>query len=114
MKGAHANLSSAAWQEIGVKPFFGLSGTPRHSTFSFLSSERNFPMIAQTAEVILYTFARVLDQIGDDRDRVGAGFHHGGAIGPGNAPDRNQRLIGEGAGCTDPFQADHRIRNLLG
>jgi hypothetical protein len=26
MKGAHADLSSAAWQEIGVKPFFGLSG----------------------------------------------------------------------------------------
>ena len=26
MKGAHADLSSAAWQEIGVKPYFGLSG----------------------------------------------------------------------------------------
>jgi hypothetical protein len=26
MKGAHVNLASAAWQEIGVKPFFGLSG----------------------------------------------------------------------------------------
>jgi hypothetical protein len=26
MKGAHADLSSAAWQEIGVKPSFGLSG----------------------------------------------------------------------------------------
>jgi hypothetical protein len=26
MKGAHADLSSAAWQEIGVKPGFGLSG----------------------------------------------------------------------------------------
>jgi hypothetical protein len=26
MKGAHADLSSAAWQEIGVEPFFGLSG----------------------------------------------------------------------------------------
>jgi hypothetical protein len=25
-KGAHANLSSTAWQEIGVKPCFGLSG----------------------------------------------------------------------------------------
>ena len=26
MKGAHAELSSTAWQEIGVKPSFGLSG----------------------------------------------------------------------------------------
>jgi hypothetical protein len=26
MKGAHADLSSPAWQEIGVKPSFGLSG----------------------------------------------------------------------------------------
>jgi hypothetical protein len=24
MKGAHADLSSTAWQEIGVKPDFGL------------------------------------------------------------------------------------------
>src|SRR5271163_529117 len=32
MKGAHADLSSTAWQEIGVKPYFGLSGIPRHST----------------------------------------------------------------------------------
>jgi hypothetical protein len=29
MKGAHADLSSAAWQEIGVKPAFGLSGIPQ-------------------------------------------------------------------------------------
>jgi hypothetical protein len=28
MKGAHADLSSTAWQEIGVKPGFGLSGIP--------------------------------------------------------------------------------------
>jgi hypothetical protein len=28
MKGAQADLSSTAWQEIGVKPFFGLSGIP--------------------------------------------------------------------------------------
>src|ERR1700691_187887 len=28
MKGAHTGLSSAAWQEIGVKPSFGLSGIP--------------------------------------------------------------------------------------
>jgi hypothetical protein len=27
MKGAHADFSSTAWQEIGVKPYFGLSGT---------------------------------------------------------------------------------------
>jgi hypothetical protein len=26
MKGAHADLSSTAWQEIGVKPSVGLSG----------------------------------------------------------------------------------------
>jgi hypothetical protein len=26
MKGAHADLSSTAWQEIGFKPYFGLSG----------------------------------------------------------------------------------------
>ena len=26
MKGAHADLSGTAWQEIGVKPHFGLSG----------------------------------------------------------------------------------------
>jgi hypothetical protein len=26
MKGAHADLSSTEWQEIGVKPPFGLSG----------------------------------------------------------------------------------------
>jgi hypothetical protein len=26
MKGAHADLPSTAWQEIGVKPSFGLSG----------------------------------------------------------------------------------------
>ena len=32
MKGAHADLSSTAWQEIGVKPGFGLSGLPQHST----------------------------------------------------------------------------------
>jgi hypothetical protein len=26
MKGAHADLSSTAWQEMGVKPSVGLSG----------------------------------------------------------------------------------------
>jgi hypothetical protein len=31
MKGAHADLSGTAWQEIGVKPGFGLSGIPQHS-----------------------------------------------------------------------------------
>src|ERR1700727_2249169 len=31
MKGAYADLSSTAWQEIGVKPGFGLSGIPQHS-----------------------------------------------------------------------------------
>jgi hypothetical protein len=38
MKGAHADISSTAWQEIGVKPGFGLSGIPQHSTRLFLSS----------------------------------------------------------------------------
>ena len=37
MKGAHADLSSTARQEIGVKPGFGLSGIPQHSTSLFLS-----------------------------------------------------------------------------
>jgi hypothetical protein len=32
MKSAHADLLSTAWQEIGVKPFLGLSGIPQHST----------------------------------------------------------------------------------
>jgi hypothetical protein len=32
MKGAHADLSSTAWQEIGVKPSVGLSGIPRSLT----------------------------------------------------------------------------------
>jgi hypothetical protein len=43
MKGAHANLSSTAWQEIGVKPGFGCprvpwgsSGIPQHSTCLFV------------------------------------------------------------------------------
>ena len=43
MKGAHADLSSTAWQEIGVKPAlacpgvpWGLSGIPKHSTRFFL------------------------------------------------------------------------------
>jgi hypothetical protein len=38
MKGAHADLSSTARQEVGVKPGFGLSGIPQHSTRFFLSS----------------------------------------------------------------------------
>ena len=71
-------------------------------------------MIPQATEEFLHTFARALDQIGDDRHRVGAGFHHGGAIAPGNASNGNQRLIGEGTGPTNPFQADDRVRNLLG
>jgi hypothetical protein len=35
MKGAHADLSSTAWQEIGVKPFFGLSGITGPSPWIF-------------------------------------------------------------------------------
>jgi hypothetical protein len=31
MKGAHADLSCAAWQKIGVKPLFGLSGIPQQA-----------------------------------------------------------------------------------
>ena len=71
-------------------------------------------MTAQASEELLYAFTRILDQIGDDRDRVGPGLDHRGAIGPGDASDRNQWLISEGARPTDPFQADDRIRNLLG
>ena len=70
-------------------------------------------MIAQAAEEFLYTLARTLDQIRDDRNRVGACLDHCGAIGPGDASDRNQRLIGEGACCADPLQANDRIRILL-
>jgi hypothetical protein len=45
MKGAHAELSCTAWQEIGVKPFFGLSGI--HSThLTVLSATSQFPMDA--------------------------------------------------------------------
>jgi hypothetical protein len=36
VKGAHADLSSTAWQETGVKPFFGLSGIPLHSPAFFV------------------------------------------------------------------------------
>ena len=36
MKGAHADLSSTAWQEIGVKPLLGLSGT-RNTQRNYLS-----------------------------------------------------------------------------
>src|ERR1700733_2771097 len=41
MKGAHAALPSTAWQEIGVKPSFGLSGIPQHSTRLFVIPERS-------------------------------------------------------------------------
>jgi hypothetical protein len=45
MKGAHAVLSGTAWQEIGVKSGFGLSGLPQHSTrlFSSLGGSRPVP-----------------------------------------------------------------------
>jgi hypothetical protein len=39
MKGAHVDLSSRAWQEIGVKPGFGLSGIPQHWTRLFCHPE---------------------------------------------------------------------------
>ena len=41
MKGAHADLSNTAWQEIGVKPYFGLSGIPLRWTASFLRIARS-------------------------------------------------------------------------
>jgi hypothetical protein len=45
MKGAPAELSCTAWQEIGVKPFFGLSGI--HSIhLTVLSATSQFPMNA--------------------------------------------------------------------
>ena len=44
LKGAHADLSSTAWQEIGVKPGFGLSGIPLLSTrFLLTNSETADP-----------------------------------------------------------------------
>jgi hypothetical protein len=39
MKGAQADLSSTAWQEIGVKPGFG--GIPQHSTLFFCHPDRS-------------------------------------------------------------------------
>jgi hypothetical protein len=47
MKGAHPDLSSTAWQETGVKPYFGLSGIPQHSTSLFLSL--SLPRLARLA-----------------------------------------------------------------
>jgi len=41
VKGAHVDLSSTAWQEIGVKPGFGLSGIPQHSTRLFVIPNRS-------------------------------------------------------------------------
>jgi hypothetical protein len=40
MKGAHADLSSTAWQEIGVQAWFGLSGI-RPGFLSIANWERN-------------------------------------------------------------------------
>src|SRR5580692_6414906 len=34
LKGAHADLSSTAWQEIGVKPHFGLSGISKALSYA--------------------------------------------------------------------------------
>jgi hypothetical protein len=47
-KGAHADLSSAAWQEIGVKPFFGLSGQTKLSIW-VSSNSRNAPGMPRKA-----------------------------------------------------------------
>jgi hypothetical protein len=44
MKGAHADLSSTAWQEIGVKPYFGLSGIHRAGPTNF-STATDHPQI---------------------------------------------------------------------
>ena len=48
MKGAHADLSSTAWQEFGVKPFFGLSGQTKLSTW-VSSNSRNAPGMPRKA-----------------------------------------------------------------
>ena len=47
MKGAHADLSSTARQETGVKPGFGLSGIPQDSTSVFLSLMQTSPEMRQ-------------------------------------------------------------------
>jgi hypothetical protein len=52
MKGAHADLSSTAWQEIGIKPGFGLSGIRQHSTRLFGSFRRGCGFIDFSREVI--------------------------------------------------------------
>ena len=49
MKGAHADLSSTAWQEIGVKPYFGLSGLPC-LPHSFVISRRRLAGSASRVE----------------------------------------------------------------
>jgi hypothetical protein len=40
MKGAHVDISGIAWQEIGVKPAFGLSGITLLPVRAFLRSTR--------------------------------------------------------------------------
>ena len=49
MKGAHADPSSTPWQEIGVKPFFGLSGIVALDRLATLSR----PYGTQCGEVVL-------------------------------------------------------------
>jgi hypothetical protein len=54
MKGAHADPSTTAWQEIGVESGFGLSGIPQHSTRLFLSVEADssFPTMLHQSTAI--------------------------------------------------------------
>jgi hypothetical protein len=40
MKGAYADLSGTAWQEIGVKPSFGLSGLTARDPLLHVSHAR--------------------------------------------------------------------------
>jgi hypothetical protein len=61
MKGAHADLSSTAWQEIGVKPGFGLSGIPQHSTRLFCHPEPDpdfLPRIAGHSRVCCFLYGK--------------------------------------------------------
>src|ERR1700677_90721 len=78
------------------------------------TGKRSHPMTAQASEELLYAPGRARDQIRDDRDRVGASLHHSGALGPGDASNRNQWLIRDAARCPTPLQANYRIRSLLG
>ena len=72
-KGAHVDLSSAAWQEIGVKPFFGLSGQTKLHLGFFKS--RNAPGMARKArlehhQILCKRFHDKLRTAGHESDRA--------------------------------------------